>query len=266
MITSRRYRSNLTVLSKLLSMALSKIASLLPNRYFLVRYAGGKIYLNLNESYLMVMRALGVYEYWKTKLFFNLLKEGMTVVDIGVNKGYFSLLFAKLMNDRGTVLSFEPDPDNCFWFRKSIQANRYRCIKLYQYALSDKEGNAAFYLGEKSGWGSLFPSSRSTQQTISVRTRELDNVLKDEKINRVDVMKIDVEGADLLVLRGAERTLEKENIKLAIDVDVESLDERIRLFNFLESRGFRIFRIGKELTPIDKIDEKTKGIYAMKLQ
>ena len=262
--TFREYPSNVILLKKLLSIALWKMAFPLPNRYFLIEYYGGKIYLNLKESVMMMDRALGVYEYWKTKLFLNVIKEGMTIIDIGVNKGYFSLLFAKLMNDKGKVLSFEPEPNNCFWFRKSIQANGYSCIKLFQYALSDREGSVNLYRGKKSGWGSLFLSSYTEEKTITAKTRKLDNVLKDEGMNKVDIIKIDVQGADLLVLKGAERTLKRQNIKLVMDVDIKSLTERKQLFDFLESRGFKIFGIGKELTPIEKIDARTKDIYAMK--
>lgn len=215
----------------------------------------------------MMNRALSVYEYWKTKLFFNIVREGMTCVDVGANKGYYSLLFAKLMNDKGKVLSFEPNPNNCFWFKKSTQANNYKCIKLYQCALSDREGSATFYLGKKSDWGSLFFSRDAAapeKKQITVKTRKFDKVLKEEGINTVDIIKMDVEGADLLVLKGAEGTLKKYDIKLAMDVHVQSSEEKNQLFDFLESCGFKIFAIGRELSPIEKTDEKTKDIYAMK--
>jgi len=249
---------------KCLSRTLSRISFLLPDKYFLISYFGGKIYLNLKESRMMMARALGVYEYWKTRLFFNKIIEGMTIIDVGVNKGYFSLLFAKLMNGKGKVLSFEPEPINCLWFKKSIQANKYQCIKLFQLALSDKEGNISFYRGKKSGWGSLFPSKYMKDEVITVKTRKLDSVLKDEGITKVDIMKIDVEGADILVLKGAEKTLKKCNLQLVMDVDVKSVEKRNKLFDFLESCGFKIFSIGKELTPIKKIDERIKDIYAIK--
>lgn len=257
------YPSIIVILKKVVSRSPWRMA--LPNRYYMIKYYGGKIYLNLSESGMMMDRALGVYDYWKTKLFLKLVKEGMTIADIGVNKGYFSLLFAKLMNDRGRVLSFEPDPDNCFWFKRSIRANKYRCIRLFQCTLSNRQGKVAFYRGKKSGWGSLFPSSRMDGKAITVKTRKLDDVLRDEGISRVDIIKIDVEGADLLVLEGAERTLNKKNIKLIMDIDVRNSQKKNRLFTLLESHGFKIFRIGKELIPIEKIDERTKDIFAAKL-
>jgi FkbM family methyltransferase len=251
---------------KYLSGKLSRMAFLLPSTDFLIRYRGGKIYLKLKESRWMMERAFSVYEFWKTKVFLDIVRQGMTIVDVGVNRGYFSLLFAKLMNDKGKVLSFEPNPSSCFWFRKSIQSNGYKCIKLFQYALSDKEGSATLYRGTYSGSSSLFPSLHTKKETITVKTRKLDNVLKDEGIDKVDILKIDVEGADLLVLKGAERLLKRQNIKLAMDVDVKSSQERNQLFDFLKSCDFEVFRIGKELVPIRKIDKRTREIYALKHQ
>lgn len=194
----------------------------------------------------------------------------MTIVDIGVNKGYFSLLSARLMNDTGRVLSFEPDPDNCFWIRKSIQANNYRCIELSDYALSDREGKATFYRGAKSGWGSLFfsPSvAAPDEEPITVRTRTLDNVLDEKNVNHVDIVKIDVQGADLLVLRGAENTLrESEDVKLIMDVDVGTEEERNQLLEFLSSCGLETYVISRELERIERIDETVKDIFAKKVE
>lgn len=246
---------------------LPRISFIIPDKYFLINYYGGKIYLNLKESPMMLRRALGVFEYWKTRLLTDLIKPNMTIVDVGVNKGYYSLLFAKLMNDKGKVLSFEPNPDNCFWIRKSIEVNGYKCIKLYQCALSDKEGLATFYLGKKSGWGSLFYSSsaRPDRKKITVKTRKLDDILDEEGIDGIDLIQIDVEGADLLVLKGAKDTLKKsKNVKLTMDIDVRSKEERKQLFEFLTSCGFQIFNVGKELKHTKKIDEVGEEIYATK--
>lgn len=246
---------------------LSRLSFIIPDKHFLISYYGGKIYLNLKESSMMLNKALGVYEFWKTKLFFDIVKEGMTVVDVGVHKGYFSLLFAKLMNDKGRVLSFEPDSGNSFWFQKSVQANKYKCIMLYQCALSDSNGEATFYPGEESRYGSLFASYASApeKEPVIVRTRTLDDVLQEEGISSVDIMKIDVEGADLLVLKGAKKTLQaSQNLKIAMDVDLKGKEQREQLFDLLTLCGYQIFKIGKTLEPIEKIDETVWDIYAEK--
>ena len=244
---------------------LSRLHFLLPDRYFLITYYGGKIYLNLRESPMMMGRALGIYEYFKTRLISETVKEGMTIVDVGVNKGYYSLLGAKLMNDKGRVLSFEPDQDNCLWIRRSIEANRYRSIKLYRLALSDREGQALFYPGKRSGWGSLFFSPGTTaeqEKPLTVKTRRLDEILEEVGIDSVDIIKIDVEGAELLVLRGAENIIKKsKNVKLFIDIDTKSsLKEKKELFEFLSNCGFVIYGIDKKPKPIKNVKE-LNGIY-----
>ncbi len=216
----------------------------------------------------MAKGVIGVYEYWKSKLFFNLIKEGMTCIDVGAHKGYFSLLFAKLMNDKGKVLSFEPLPENCFWFRQSTQVNNYKCIKLYPYALSDGEGTATFYLGNTSGRGSLFSDHNAsiTQKPLTVKKRKLDNVLKDEGIDNVDILKIDVEGAELLVLKGAANILKKsKNVKIFIDIDVKDKETKKQIFEFLNLCGFQMYKIGKKLKPIKRVDKISKDTYGLSI-
>jgi FkbM family methyltransferase len=240
----------------------------IPSKHYLVNYPGGKIYLNLKESHMMVEKALGVYEYWKTGLLAALVKPGMTIVDAGANKGYFTLLFAKLMSDCGKVLSFEPHPRNYYWLSKSVSINKYKCVKLYPVALSAEEKQATFYRGRKSGWGSLVPGPGTArdQKPFLVKTRRLDEILREEGINKLDLLKIDVEGAELLVLAGAQKILRKsKDLKIVMDVDVRDPLNKARLFEFLTSHGFKIYGIGKKLTPLQKIGAATRQeIFATK--
>ena len=186
-------------------------------RYRPYEFAGGLIYLDVDESPAMRRRAEGRFEPEKVAALQRLLKPGMTFVDVGSNKGDFSLIAARVMNDDGRVLAFEPMPENCHWIRKSIELNGYRSIRLFELALSDEEGRALLYLGKWSGWHSLLP--KEGRETIEVPTRTLDAVLAESGDAQVDVLKIDVEGAELPVLRGAERTLADARLS-AILIDV----------------------------------------------
>ena len=241
------------------------VSSLIPNRYFLINVHGSKMFLNLKDP-AMRAYALGIYEYWKTLFFMDFIKPGMTVIDIGANKGYFSLLAAKILNGKGRILSFEPEPGNCFWIRKNIEANDYKIIKLFQIALSDKEGKADLFLGKTEGAHSLnksWQSLRSEKRAITVETRKLDSILKEENINEVDFIKIDVEGAELEVLIGSQDYL-KNKKNLVITMDIHPGVNRNEIYNLLSRNGFKIYSIEKRHKTISK-EDFVNGPYSMEI-
>jgi len=204
-----------------LSRSHAILGTFIPNKYVAYRFAGGRIYLNIKESPMMLARALGLYELRKQKVLSSLLRPGGTFIDVGANKGDFSLLAAKLVGRNGRVLSFEPEPTNCQWIAKSVKLNGYDNITLYELALSDTNGRAQLYLGKKSGWHTLVKGQPyRSEGVLKVATRTLDRVLGERTGNsRVDMMKIDVEGAELEVLKGACEMLSKnKDIILLIDV------------------------------------------------
>lgn len=241
----------------------AKLYKLIPDKYYLIKYHGGKIFLNLRESQMMRARALGIYEYKKMKLFKKLVKPNMTILDIGVNKGYFSLLSAKLMKDKGNILSFEPDPDNCKWIKKSIAANNYKSIRLFQIALFNKNGKKTFFKGAKSGHHSLIKNSGLGSTTI--QTQKLDDFIDEENITKINLIKIDVEGADIEVLEGAQKLLKNQSPKLIIDI--HKIDRK-KFFNLLENLSYNIFDYNNDgfqkITEKEFLYEEINEIYAEK--
>src|SRR5581483_2449965 len=128
---------------------------LIPDKYFVFSVPGGKIYLNVKESSMMLERALGLYEPAKTQAIRALLKPDETFVDVGGNKGDFALLAAKVAGPGGKVVCIEPEPTNFGWIRRSIELNGYKNIQLCNLALSDYDGEALLHLGTKSGFHTL---------------------------------------------------------------------------------------------------------------
>jgi FkbM family methyltransferase len=177
-------------------------------RYRPYPFAGGQIYLDVEHSPMMRARAEGRYETAKVALIQRFLRPGMTFLDVGANMGDFSLIAAKTMQDDGRVLAFEPSPDNCRWMRRSIELNGYGSIELFEIALSDVTGEAALYLGDRIAKHSLLPR-KIEQDTITVTVETLDDFLESTGSTQVDMMKIDVEGAELKVLRGGAATLSR---------------------------------------------------------
>ncbi len=237
---------------RLARMFENRVAAHLPDRHLRIPGPDGKIYLNLRESGMTVNRAFRVYEYWMMSFVRSLLEPGMTAIDVGANQGDYTLRFAHLVKDGGRVLAFEPDPENCHWLQKSIEANDYRWVEVHQIALSEREGSATFYPGGKSGWGSLKPGSRNAKKRppFDVRTRRLDDVLSDLAIGNVDLIKVDVEGSELGVLKGCQSLLsDSKNVTLVLDVDAETEDdERQEIYEFLNSTcGLQVWKLGKTI-------------------
>jgi FkbM family methyltransferase len=170
--------------------------------------AGGRIYLDLRESPMMLARLLRVYETPKVGALRARLRPGDVFVDVGANKGDFSLLAARLMGDAGRVIAVEPEPENAAWIERSVARNGYRCIEVVRVALAESNGEATLHLGEKSGWHSLVTTEGvATVGRVTVPTRSLDALLAERGVARVDVIKIDVEGAEARVFDGAAATL-----------------------------------------------------------
>lgn len=170
---------------------------------------GSKMYLDVKER--GVSRGLileGVREGLCTKIIKEELKRGMTVVDIGANIGYYTLLEASLVGKDGRVYAFEPFPHSFALLNKSIEINDYSSIvETYQVAISDKCGTAKLYLAEADNIHTLVDLGKARKH-IDVNTITLDEFLKDK--GSVDFIRMDIEGYEVEVFDGMMETLKRE--------------------------------------------------------
>lgn len=151
-----------------------------------------------------VLRILGgTYEPEQTRLFEAHVAPGATVLDVGAHVGYYTLLSAVLTGPTGRVLAFEPNPANAAFLRRHVAINGLDNVRVEQAAVSDAEGTARFDFGSGSGTGRLADSG-----AIEVRTVTVDGVCAEHGLVPA-ALKIDVEGAEAAVLRGAAATLER---------------------------------------------------------
>ncbi len=155
-----------------------------------------------------------------TKRLLSIVQPGATVLDVGANKGYFSVLCGLLAGGNGRVYAFEPNPSIVDGLREHVTMNRLSdTVQIVEQALSRTESSQAeLYLScdpFNSGLASLTPFSESLQNSLlsdsnktTVRTTTLDAWLRaNESVSSVDLVKVDVEGAEGWVLDGAEKTL-----------------------------------------------------------
>jgi FkbM family methyltransferase len=189
----------------------------------------------------------------------------MTFVDVGANKGDFSLLAARAMGDNGVVIAIEPAPGNCEWLERSVKANGYKCIEVLPNALSDSEGEAELFLAELSGWHSLVKSPRKQLTgSVVVKTRTLDDVIAERGLPSIDMLKVDVEGGEVAVLAGATETLTAPGRRLVLlDLHPPMVDPAT-ICDGLRDRGYEICRIHPSLPPLKHVDYHTTEVAAIK--
>lgn len=210
------------------------------------------MYLNLSEP-LTLRRLVGQYERTKMGLFRRCVQHDMVVIDVGANLGDFTLVAAKAVGPRGKVVAFEPDPQNFGWLTKSVGRNGFKNIEIRQEALSASEGTAPFFLSDVSGWHTLnvgqVPLS-GERAPIVVQTRPLDTLTLD----RLDVVKIDVEGAEYEVLCGAERHLQRFRPLLFVDLHASMGANIDGVIQKLHSLDYKLYGIGNHGRMHDRVD------------
>ncbi len=150
------------------------------------------------------------FEKMETGFVQRLLRPGMTALDIGAHHGLYTLLLAKRVGRKGRVLAFEPSPRERQRLKKHLGWNRCSNVELVPCALGEEQGEMDLFqiLGSQDWCNSLRPPAvDQPTETVRVSVRRLDQVLAERQISRVDFLKLDVEGAELSVLRGAESLL-----------------------------------------------------------
>jgi len=189
----------------------------------MVEVQGNKLYLIPSASGVELSLFLyRQHEKAKTRQFNQLIKKGMTVLDLGAHIGYYTLLAAKLVGPEGKVFAFEAAPENFYFLKRNVELNQYHNINLIQKAVSDKTGEATFYLDSESWGHSLAPLVKS-KKSITVSTISLDDFLQDDIV--VDFVKINIEGAEGRAINGMNRLLRKGNTKyIMVDFHLNELE------------------------------------------
>ena len=146
------------------------------------------------------------------------VKPGATVIDIGANVGAYTLLFAQWVGSTGRVVAFEPAPASVAGLRHQLRLNGVADrVEVVESAVADVVGTALFAADRASGANALIPDGHHGDHTVSVRTTSLDAFCEANHLHP-DVIKIDVEGAELDVLRGARRTLAVRGIEAFVEL------------------------------------------------
>ena len=155
----------------------------------------------------------GRYEPNEFCLLSRLLKLGLTFIDIGANMGLYTLFAAHRVGESSCVLAIEPSTREMQTLKDNVEQNAFGNVRLYPTALSDGASEVELLVArlQNSGHNTLgaFGYNTTLDHKEKARAMRLDELVQSETLSRVDVVKMDIEGAELAALRGAGETLER---------------------------------------------------------
>lgn len=165
--------------------------------------------------------ALGTYEVPIQNIFTQHLKPGNVFYDIGANVGFFSIIAAKLVGDKGKVYAFEPGEGNASSIRHNARLNNFNHIEVIEKAVSHTSGEGQLLLAKYSGGHALATADAPPDLAgeVTVDLVSIDDLIAQNKIAPPNFVKIDVEGAELDVLKGMTETIKTARPAIIYEVD-----------------------------------------------
>ena len=207
---------------------------------------GTPIEVNINETIGRCLFTQGIYDLSISEIIFRITEPGDLCVDAGANIGYISNLMSYKCGHQGKVFAFEPHPAIYKQLISNIGLLKQRNIQSMNTALSDKKGQAKLFIPTvfaiNQGTARIIHSDTQNDQAdlIEVAMERLDDILD---IQPIKLLKIDVEGYELNVLKGAEKLLKEKCIRFIIYEDDTKYPGKVS--DYLEDFGFKIYKIGK---------------------
>ncbi len=187
-----------------------------------------KMNLNISEYIQSTLYLFGHYELPLMKFIEKNVKEKQVVFDIGANVGFLTLTFSKQVKKNGKVFAFEPEPKNFKKLQENILLNDFENISLNNFAISSINDKLKLYLSDDNNFGthSLVNERINSTNYVTVETKKLDNFVFQNNINKIDWIKIDVEGAEIDVINGAKKVMTEMKPNLIIEVISENMKKR----------------------------------------
>ena len=195
----------------------------------------------------MAIYLTGVWEDAATRLVSSEVAEGMIALDVGASDGYYTLLMSQLVGAGGHVFAFEPLPTDKGRLDRNISVNGLGNVTTCRSALFDRNATACL---EVSNTRLAAAQLAPLESTVPVETRIFDDWRRDTGVARVDFVKVDVEGAEMNVLRGMTSTLESDRPMLLVEVHpthLSTFDSSPRqLVRFVSELGYQIKPVDKD--------------------
>lgn len=228
-------------------------------------FNGCQVDCDIRETIQQLIYFFGYYEAIETFWVTQVLKPGDVMIDAGANLGYFSLIGAHVVGDSGQVHSFEPIPDNFKRLEKNIGMNQFdKIVRINNQGVWDQKEVLHFGLSHQTAnnFGTFSAGSKENlAHQFDCPVVCLDDYVQEQKLDRLDFIKMDVEGAEWKALLGAEKTLKKFKPHLLIEIckytcDRFGYDQNV-IWELLKPMGYKMHLIGQSSQtsrPLESLD------------
>jgi FkbM family methyltransferase len=239
-------------------------------RYYVKRYAGtperwvviddfdGNMRFRLDRASYMgsLMYWRGYHSYCELRCLDKLLTRSTVFADVGANRGEFTIFAAKRLT-RGTVLSFEPLRDNYQDLAQNVRLNSLKNVLAFECGLAEQNQERPLYTSDDltahgswhEGLGTLYHTDYRAVPLGTVKLRKFDELFRESGLTALDGMKIDVEGAELAVLQGAQQSIARFRPWLCLEMNRETFEaagySMCDVADFLQPFGYQLYRIGR---------------------
>jgi len=189
----------------------------------------------------------------------------MVFLDVGANMGLYTLFAAQRVGESGAVLAVEPSTRECDRLRKNVAANALPNVRLLHTAVSETSSKAELLVAidEKSGHNTLGAFGYGTPlcNTEVVRTEQLDQLVLQAGLPRVDFIKMDIEGAEFRALRGGAGVIERYHPILLLELSDRALRHQdshsAQIWAFCCQRGYRLFSFSNRTGLLEPAQQKS---------
>lgn len=211
----------------------------------------GEVKMFLNPDDPGVSMRIAKERAWEPKetyWFMTVLREGDTVVDIGANVGYYTLLGARIVGETGRIYAFEPDPVAFGILEKNVRINGLTNVVLEQKAVSNEPGAIRLYLAAVNKGDHKIYETDESRASIEIEAVALDDYFAGSK-TAINFVKIDTQGAEGAIIEGMERIIrENDDILMVVEFWPFGLNgfgyDSDKFLAKLDAFGFDFFNLG----------------------
>jgi len=206
--------------------------------YEIVQYLDGlkMCVIQGDKGMSAIIKLVGIHEGAATTAIMKYLREGMTVIDIGANIGYYAFLEARAVNSSGRVYAIEPSPESYAPLEEGRKLNEFSWMSTHQIAIGTYSGEILFNLGHMSNSSNVIDDkdpnltewahahlANAMRDSVMVPCETIDSFVDRLDINNIDILRMDVEGYELEIMKHADTTLSRMNDSSIIFMETHPL-------------------------------------------